>query len=344
MNAQRLLAVTLRILRQFARDKRTIAMVFVAPVAVLWLLSVVFATGEYEPRLALVDVPAPLAQALEAEHAHVHVADTASAAAELANNSVDAVLAFSGGKLSVKLEGSDPTHTKAVLFALKRAASALLPQQSPFEPEVSFLHGKLDMAAFDNFGPVLVGFLVFFFTFIVSGMSFVRERSTGTLERMLATPLRRVEVVLGYALGFAVVVVLQSTLIATVSVTLLHMTLVGSFAWLLVVVLLLALTALALGTLLSAFARSEFQMFQLIPIVIVPQIFFSGLFPVEKMARPLQLLGNCMPLTFGAHAMREVMIRGGGFHEIKLDIAALLAFVAVFLTLNTLALRTYRRL
>lgn len=345
MNGQRLLAVTTRILRQFARDKRTIALVFIAPVAVLWLLSLVFAAKEYEPKLAVVDVPAPLVDALQAEHARVHAASAEVAASELAAGSIDAVVAFSGGKLSVKMEGSDPTHTKAVLQALKRAAATLMPPQaSPFEPDVTFLHGKMEMAAFDNFGPVLVGFLVFFFTFIVAGMSFVRERSTGTLERMLSTPLRRVEVVIGYALGFAVVVVLQSTLIATVSVKLLDMMLVGSFAWLLLIVLLLALTALSLGMLLSAFARSEFQMFQFIPVVVVPQVFFSGLFPVEGMSQPLQLLGSLMPLSFGAHAMREVMIRGGGFDDIKVDIAALLAFVAAFLTLNVLALRKYRRL
>ena len=344
MNAHRLWAVTARILRQFARDKRTIALVFVAPVAVLWLLSLVFAAKDYDPKLALVDVPAPLGQALDAEHARAHAANADVAAAELAADDVDAVVSFAGGKLSVKMEGSDPTHTKAVMMAIQRAASTLLPQQSAFQPDITFLHGKLDMAAFDNFGPVLVGFLVFFFTFIVAGMSFVRERSTGTLERMLATPLRRAEIVIGYALGFAVIVVLQSALITTVSVKLLDMMLVGSFGWLLAIVMLLALTALSLGMLLSAFARSEFQMFQFIPLVIVPQIFFSGLFPTENMSKPLQVLGAMMPLSFGAHAMREVMIRGGGFDDIKMDMAALLGFVVVFLTLNVLALRAYRRL
>jgi ABC-2 type transport system permease protein len=140
------------------------------------------------------------------------------------------------------------------------------------------------------------------------------------------------------------VALVQATVIASVAVTLLDMLLVGRFAWLLVVVLLLALAALSLGMLLSAFARSEFQMFQLVPLVAVPQIFFSGLLPLENMSAPLRALGNLLPLTYGAHALRQVMIRGGGLADIGRDLGALAIFVVGFLILNVVALRKYRRL
>lgn len=344
MSLTRVLGVTRRILRQFARDPRTLALVFVAPLAVLWLLKLVMASGGYQPRIAAVAVPAPLYEQLQKDGARISRADLAQAEAALAANEVDAVLRLKDGKLHVKVEGSDPLATRATLKALQVAATALAPGLAPPRPDIEFLHGSEELTLFDNFGPVLLGFFVFLFTFMVSGMSFVRERATGTLERMLATPLRRHELVLGYMIGFAIVAIVQATLITTVAVTLLDMKLVGRFAWLLAVVLLLALTALSLGMLLSAFARSEFQMFQLVPLVVVPQIFFSGLLPLGSMAAPLQALGHVLPLTYGAHAIRQVMIRGGGPADIALDLAALVAFVSAFVALNIVALRKCRRL
>ena len=89
---------------------------------------------------------------------------------------------------------------------------------------------------------------------------------------------------------------------------------------------MLSLTALTLGTFLSAYANNEFQMIQFIPLVIVPQVFFSGLFPMESMNTWLQMLGKLFPLTYGADAMRQVMIRNQGFTEIALDLTVLLLF------------------
>src|SRR6185436_15906805 len=112
------------------------------------------------------------------------------------------------------------------------------------EPHITFMHGSPSMSPFDNFGPVLVGFLVFFFVFMISGIAFVRERTSGTLERTLATPIRRWELVIGYALAFATLVIVQSAIIAVASVYLFGMLLAGSFAWLLVITLLLAISAM----------------------------------------------------------------------------------------------------
>jgi ABC-2 type transport system permease protein len=344
MSRTRILAVARRILRQLARDRRTLVLILVAPLAVLWLLKLVLASGSQPPRIAAVDLPTPLVAELEKSGAHIRRASLAEAEAALAANEVDAILRLADGKLHVKVEGSDPPTTGATLQALQTAATALAPGRAPPRPDIEFLHGSEELTLFDNLGPVLLGFFVFLFTFMVSGMSFVRERTSGTLERMLVLPLRRHELVFGYLLGFASVAVVQATLITTVAVTLLEMRLVGSFVWLLVVVLLLALTALSLGMLLSAFARNEFQMFQLVPLVVVPQVFFSGLLPLGSMAAPLRALGYVLPLTYGAHAIREVMLRGGRLADIALDLAVLVAFVSAFVALNIVALRKCRRL
>jgi ABC-2 type transport system permease protein len=344
MKWARVLAVSQRILRQLARDPRTVALMLVAPVAVLWLVKLILATGDYQPRIAAFDVPQPLVAELQKAGVRLSALDSAKAEDALAANQIDAIIRREGGTLVVKVEGSDPMATRATMRALQTAMMGLAGARAPIVPKMEFLHGDANLAAFDNFGPVLLGFFVFLFTFMVSGMSFVRERSSGTLERMLATPLRRHELVLGYVLGFALVALVQTTVIATVAVHLLKMSLAGRFSLLLVVVLLLALSALSLGMLLSAFARSEFQMFQLVPLVVVPQVFFSGLLPLANLPALLRMLGNVMPLTYGARALRQVMLRGGGVRAIAVDLAVLAAFVAAFLMLNVQALRKYRRL
>ena len=173
-----------------------------------------------------------------------------------------------------------------------------------------------------GFIPVLIGFFTFFFVFILSGVSFVRERLSGTLERLLSTPVRRWEIVAGYIIGFGIFAFIQSIIIVSFSVYILDLYVAGSIWLTLLITCMLSLTALTLGTFLSAYANNEFQMIQFIPLVIVPQIFFSGLFPMESMN--LQMLGKVFPLTYGADAMRQVMIRNQGFTEIALDLTVLL--------------------
>ena len=136
----------------------------------------------------------------------------------------------------------------------------------------------------------------------------------------------------------------QAALITSVSIFLLDMMLVGSFFWLLVITMLLAATALTLGMLLSAAARTEFQMIQFIPLVIIPQVFFSGLFPLETIDPWLRSIGTVFPLTYGAEAMREVMIRGGGWAEIWPNLAFLSGLSLGFLVINIFALKKYRSL
>ncbi len=345
----RTFAVTLRILRQFKRDKRTLALVLVAPNLILALLALIFNGDSYQPTLASINLGDRTVQFLEDEGATVVRMESEGAESALASNEVDAIIRLKGGRIRVQLEGSDPTKAGAVRLALMSALQNSTPSGGlgigsslNLRPEFTWLHGSEDMAAFDNFGPVLLGFFIFFFTFIISGVAFVRERTTGTLERMMTTPLGRVELVLGYTLAFAVVVFLQATLVAAVAVKLLGMMLVGSFFWLLVICLLLAATAMTLGMFISAFATSEFQVFQFIPLVIVPQVFFSGLFPLESMAPWLRGIGKALPLTYGADTMRAVMIRGTEGSAITTDLVVLAGFVGVFLVANVIALKRYR--
>ncbi|MFC3768851.1 ABC transporter permease [Paenibacillus sp. GCM10012303] len=340
----RIRALVIRILRQFWHDKRTLALMIVAPMLVLTLMSLVFNGDTFRPALSVGGLPEPLVQKLEQRGADIYRYTPEEAETALADARIDAIVTLQGSAPVVKLEGSDPTANRAVLLLLQNVLQDLNPAAVAPKPAVTYLHGSAEMAAFDHFGPVLIGFFVFFFVFLISGVSFLRERTGGTLERLLATPIRRWEIVAGYILGFGLFTMIQSALIAWYAIHVLGMMMAGSFWYVLLVTLLLAVTALALGTFLSAFASNEFQMIQFIPLVIVPQVFFSGLFNMDTMSVWLRWLGKCMPLSYGADALRNIMVRGQGWSDIAADVYVLLAFSAVIMFLNVLALKKHRRI
>ncbi|HGH1671154.1 ABC transporter permease [Bacillus thuringiensis] len=338
----RVTGVIIRIIRQFFRDKRSLAMMFGAPMLLLWLLSLVFTQKDYIPQIAVVDMPAQIVKVMKNQEASIYAYSKENAISELEKQKVDAILRIENGKMKLLLEGSDSSKNRAVLQVLQKSTEKN--DVSIMKPEVNFLHGSKDFTMFDGLGPVLIGFFTFFFVFILSGVSFVRERLSGTLERLLSTPIRRWEIVAGYIIGFGIFAFIQSIIIVSFSVYILDLYVAGSIWLTLLITCMLSLTALTLGTFLSAYANNEFQMIQFIPLVIVPQIFFSGLFPMESMNKWLQMLGKVFPLTYGADAMRQVMIRNQGFTEIALDLAVLLLFSILFAVGNVFALKKHRKI
>lgn len=358
----RMLAIVKRILRQFWHDKRTLALMFLAPLLILWMLYLVFNGDTYVPKIGAVDLPAEIEDSIGKE-ATVTTYDSTEAGKEaLEAQKIDAMIRMEDQTLHVTLEGSDPSKNQSVLMVLqqemeklkaemasrlaKQGAGGKMPIDIPTikPPVITYLYGSEEMKAFDNFGPVLLGYFSFFFVFLLAGIAFLKERTSGTLERLLATPLKRWEIVLGYVLGFGIFTTLQATLITWFAVIVLKMMMVGSFWYLLLTVLLLAMTALTLGTFLSAFANTEFQLIQFIPLVIVPQVFFSGLFSLENMVDWMRGLSVVMPLTYGADALRQIMIRGKGWDAISFDLLILLILSLFFILANILALRKHRRI
>ncbi len=340
----RIRALVFRIWRQFLHDKRTLALMLLAPLFVMTLISLVFNGSTYKPKIGLIHVPVALSQQLAKESVTLSsYASSASALSALKNQSIDAYVDFHHGQLAIKLEGSNPSTSQAVLMNLQKLTQPAITRQALSQPTVSYLYGSASMTSFDNFGPVLIGFFAFFFVFLVAGISFLNERTTGTLDRLLATPIKRYEVVLGYVLGYGAFTIVQAFLIAWFSVDILGMMMTGSLFTLLIVTLLLSMSALTFGIFISSFANSEFQIMQFIPIVVVPQIFFSGLFNIATMAPWLRWLSYLMPLYYGAEAMRNVMIRGKGIDVIGLDLLFLLALSLVFIVLNVFTLRKYRK-
>jgi len=340
----RIKALVIRILRQIIRDKRTMALLIMAPILVLTMMNLVFNGDDYNPKMGLVNIPEPIHQQLNLDDALVTEYDSPKKAIEaIENRDIDGFIEMKQGAVAITLEGSDPSVNGAVMKWVQAAFKPLQAQAQTAEPEVTYFHGGEDMGQFDYFGPVLLGFFVFFFVFLIAGVSFLRERTSGTLERLLSSPLRKWEIVIGYVLGFGVFTMIQATIIAAYSIYVLDMQMVGTFWYVLLIILLLSMSALTLGTLLSAFANNELQMIQFIPLVVVPQIFFSGLFNLETITEWLSWVGVVTPLYYAANALRDVMVRGLGFDMIYPDLLMLAGFSLLFITLNILALRKYRK-
>lgn len=319
-------------------------MMFVAPLLILTMLHLVFNGENYIPKVGLVDAPDPVIEKLDINDAKITEYDSVKLAKEDAlNHGLDGYIVFEGPVLDkIVLEGSDPSVNGAVMKWIQQATKPLMPANGQPELTVDYLHGSEDMGQFDYFGPVLLGFFAFFFVFLISGISFLRERTSGTLEKLLSSPLRKWEIVAGYILGFGLFTMLQATLIAWFAIYVLGMLMEGSFIYVLLITLMLSMTALTLGTLLSAFANNEFQMIQFIPIIIVPQFFFSGLINLDTISDWLSWLGPITPLYYAAEALRDIMVRGYGWDAIYGNMLMLAGFSALFMFLNILALRKHR--
>ncbi|MGJ7920665.1 ABC transporter permease [Neobacillus sp. LXY-4] len=340
----RIKALVIRILRQFVRDKRTMALMIMAPILILTMLNLVFNGDPYEPKIGLVGIPSPVQDQLNLDDAKITEYETTKLAnTALENREIDGYIEFADGKPSITLEGSDPSINGAVMKWVQTSFKPLQAQGLVKEAEVIYLHGSSDMGQFDYFGPVLLGFFVFFFVFLIAGVSFLRERTSGTLERLLSSPLRKWEIVIGYVLGFGLFTMIQATIIAWYAIYILDMQMAGTFGYVLLIILLLSLSALTLGTLLSAFANNELQMIQFIPLVVVPQLFFSGLFNLETITEWLSWVGVGTPLYYAANALRDVMVRGLGWGTIYQDLLILSGFSLLFITLNIFALKKYRK-
>jgi ABC-2 type transport system permease protein len=160
---------------------------------------------------------------------------------------------------------------------------------------------------FDRVGGPLLALFPFISMFLVTSVAMLRERTSGTLERLLAMPIGKGDLLGGYALAFGLLAVVQTVLASALALGPLGLDVAGSPAFVVALAVLDALLGTALGLLLSAFARTEFQAVQFLPAVVLPQLLLCGLFaPRETMAAPLRWLSEVLPLTYAVEGMQEV--------------------------------------
>jgi ABC-2 type transport system permease protein len=191
----------------------------------------------------------------------------------------------------------------------------------------------------DLFAPYLLGIIAFAFIFIFTGVTFLRERSFGTFERLLVSPITRFEIILGYVLGFSVFAIIQSMIILLFAIFVLNVKIIGNVYDVVALQLLVTLMSVNLGIFCSSFAKNEFQAVQFIPLLILPQIFLDGMFwPISTLPNYLQVFSYLMPLTYTNDALQNIMVRGMGLGDVWVDIVVLLAFAVVMVALSALSL------
>jgi len=334
-------AIALRILQQMRHDKRTLALMFVAPVIVLTLIYFVLDETNLEGHVAVISAPETYVNALADYNITTSYYNERDARIAIERGEVDASIRIINGKSFIEIDGSKPDNARMILNALEIAKSSMIQNRPDLKSEIVYVYGYDDLSGFDNFGSVLVGFMIFFFVFLVAGISFLQERTTGTLEKLLSTPIKRREIVAGYVLGFGIITLVQSVIISLYVVYVLGVMMIGSIYLILIITFCTTMMALTLGILLSTAANNEFQMIQFIPLVIVPQVFFSGLFQLTPV---WEAVGRFMPLYYVAHALKEVMIRGGGLQEIYFDLIVMAGLSLIFILANIQLLKRYRKI
>ncbi len=380
MNIRRILALAARIIRQVVRDRRTLALIFLVPLLVMTLLYLVLTNTSSVPTLALVrptgvgsDQVNMLINDLLPGQDKLHTIDISASQihSTLENGNADAavvfppnfaqqVLAGQNPTVQIVLEGSDPsvastmsaltqtfTHQLGVALAAIKGRSGqtglplTLSGSLPFAITTpQYLHGGPQYTFDDSIAPVFIGIFSFFFVFLLTSIAFLRERSQGTIERVMVSPLKRPELVVGYICGFSLFALVQSLIILLFVVFALKVHYSGNLALVFLVTALLTIGSVNLGIFLSTFAQNEFQVVQFVPLVLGVQIFLSGIFwPVKQLPSALQPFSYIMPLTYANDALRGVMLKGEDFIGIAAQLSALLLFALAMVLLSALTMR-----
>jgi len=192
----------------------------------------------------------------------------------------------------------------------------------------------------DYIAPALLATMALFFSFLLTGISFLRERSQGTMERLMASPVSRLDVVLGYLFGFFLFALAQTLIILLFTIYVLDVNYNGDLWQIFVFQIVVIAGAVNLGIFISTFARNEFQMVQFIPLILFPQIFLCGvIWPVEQMPEYLQWIGRFLPLKYGVDGLRDIMLSGMSLIDVWFELLVLVSFTVTTSILATLTLR-----
>ncbi len=192
----------------------------------------------------------------------------------------------------------------------------------------------------DYIAPALLATLALFFSFLLTGISFLRERSQGTLERLMASPVSQLDIVVGYLFGFFVFALTQTLIILLFTVYVLNVQYHGDLWQIFVFQIVVIAGAVNLGIFVSTFARNEFQMVQFIPLMLFPQVFLCGvIWPVAQMPDYLQWLSKILPLTYAVDGLRDIMLAGKNLLDVGFELAVLVGFAVVISVLAAITLR-----
>ncbi|MEV6280788.1 ABC transporter permease [Nocardia sp. NPDC051832] len=201
-------------------------------------------------------------------------------------------------------------------------------------------HAPHGPTLFDKVGISMLGILPFIVMFLITAIAMQRERTSGTLERLLTTPLSKLDLLAGYGTAFSLAAAAQAGVACLVSFGLLGLDAAGNPGWVVLIAMVDAVCGVALGLLASAFARTEFQAVQFMPVVVAPQIFLCGLLvPRNQLPSWLEPISNVMPLSYAVDALQEVSRNPEATGQMWRDLAVVAGFAVVALILGAATLR-----
>jgi len=373
MKASRAFAVTKRVLRDLKNDRRQLALIFIAPLLVISIFGVAFTGSVKDVRVVVVNGDTAVGNSslsdkiisnFDTSVLNVAYANSESdAVGQVQNGSASAAIVFpshftqsvvarASGQTSVApanttiallADKSNPNVSDPIIATVNTAVAQTiqgLGRQAPVSVDSTNAVYGANAQFIDFFAPGIICIAVWQLTTLLTLISFVGERTSGTLFRLLASPLKESELVAGYAVAFGIIGIAQSAVLLSAAVILFHVTIVGDVLLAFGVIALLAVVSEGLGIMLSSFARREAQAIQFLPIVVLPAFLLSGVFwPIQAIPEWLRPVAYVLPTTYAVEAVRSVILRGWGLDKIYPDVIALLIFAGVFLSLATILLR-----
>ena len=377
MKIYRLLAVVERIFRNLKNDKRSLAEICIAPVFIMLVFGAAVSSQVHDVSVVIVnndqgtsvppgDMPSKLSDKiisnLNTSVTRVEFANTVSQAVNMVENGkaygvIIFPTNFTSDFYSKLQDRSNPGSTTVVLRldksnsnvadAISNTVNAAvlktvtdIGSEMPISVNAGDAIYAQNARFIDFFVPGIMTFTVYQLTVLLTLLDFVRERTSGTLYRLMASPLRETEIVAGYTLAFSIVGTVQAALVLIVASVVFKITVVGNILLAFAAIALLAVVSVSLGVLLSSIARRETQAVQLIPFIILPVLLLSGIFlPIEALPSWMKPGAYWVPTTYTADAVRSVLLKGWGLDKISIDVGVLVAFIVVFLVLAMLTLK-----
>lgn len=188
--------------------------------------------------------------------------------------------------------------------------------------------------------PALIATMAMFFVFVLTGISFLRERAQGTLERLLSTAVSRSDLLAGYLAGFLLFALIQSIIILLYTLFVVEVDHSGKIWDIVLILLIVTITSVSMGIFVSTFAKNEFQVVQFIPLLIAPQIFLSGvILPTSQLPGYFQTVSGALPLTYANRALRDIMLRDASLTDVSAEIGILLLFATGMLFAASITVR-----
>ncbi len=379
MNLSRTLAVTKRVFRDVKNDKRTIGLIFIAPIFAMFVFGLAFSGNVEDVTTVIVNhdqgfilpngenlsLSDKVISNLNTSVMNIEYMDNENAAVQrVTDGKAYAVIIFpenftqnaytalnpaipsnssnSGTAITIRDDESVVNIKNAILGSVANALTTTMTDQGvnpPVKVNTDPVYGQ-NAQFIDFIVPGIMAFIVYLLTTLLTLLAFVGERTTGTLERLLSTPIQEGEMVGGYALAFGTIGTIQALLVLLVGILVFKITVLGNVFLAFAVVALLAIVSQALGILLSNLAKREGQAVQFVPFIILPVFLLSGVFwPIQAIPVWLRPLSYLVPPTYTVDACRSIFLKGWGIGKIWPDILALILFAALFLIIATWSLK-----